>query len=112
MSLPGDESRSVPALTEAMRAWRAAHPQATFAEIEVKATRQVAALRRDLIAAAVAETAPEEPPVCPDCGRTMGRNGSRTRTLITSGAERVVVTGSRYRCSVCGTELFPPGPGA
>lgn len=109
MAMPaeGPSVDGVPALIEAMRTWRAAHPQATFAEIEVEATRQVAALRRALIAAAAAE-ASAEAPVCPDCGRGMGRNGMRTRTLITSQAERVVITGPRYRCSVCGTELFPP----
>lgn len=100
------------ALVTAMRAWRTAHPQATFAEIESEATRQVAGLRRDLIAAALDETEPAEAPVCPDCGRPMVRNGTRRRTLTTSGAERVTVTGRRYRCSACGTELFPPGPDA
>lgn len=40
---PADDPITVPALTAAMRAWRGAHPQATFAEIEGEATRQVAA---------------------------------------------------------------------
>ncbi len=93
---------------EAMRAWRAAHPDATFAEIEVEATRQVAALRADLIAAAVAAGDPPEAPACPTCGRSMDRNGTRTRTITTSGPEAVTVRGGRYRCSACGVELFPP----
>lgn len=95
-------------LMQAMRAWRAAHPTATFAEIEIEATRQVAALRRDLIQVAVTEETAVAAPVCPACGRLMARNGTRTRTLVTSGDETVPITGARYRCSACGTELFPP----
>jgi hypothetical protein len=110
MSFPADVP--VPdapaALVAAMRAWRAAHPTATFAEIEVEATRQVAALRRALIQAAVTDAAPATAPCCPDCGRSMARNGTRTRTLVTSGGEMVPITGARYRCSACGAELFPP----
>lgn len=92
----------------AMRAWRTAHPRATFAEIEVEATRQVATLRRDLIEAALAPVAADAVPACPACGRAMARNGTHTRTIITSQAERVTLTGPRYRCSACGTEVFPP----
>jgi hypothetical protein len=96
------------ALQQRMTAWRAAHPQATFAELEVEATRQVAALRAALIAVAIAASAPETVPPCPSCGAGMQRVGERTRTVTTSGAEPVTVTGGRYRCSACGAELFPP----
>ncbi|MBA2555755.1 MAG: hypothetical protein H0V12_00150 [Chloroflexi bacterium] len=96
-----------PTQVAAMRAWRSADPTATFAEIE--ATRQVAALRRDLIQAALTGDAPPAAaPPCPDCDRPMARNGSRTRAIMTSGGERVMLTGPRYRCSACGVELFPP----
>jgi predicted RNA-binding Zn-ribbon protein involved in translation (DUF1610 family) len=98
-----------PALLARIRAWRTAHPQATFADIEREAMRQTAALEAELIVAALDPVAADEAPVCPDCGRSMARNGTHTRTITTSHAERVVLTGSRFRCSVCGTELFPPG---
>lgn len=99
----------VPAdLHERMTAWRRAHPQATFADLEGEATRQVAALRAELIAVALAAGEPETAPACPTCGAIMQRVGERTRTVTTSGPERVDVTGGRYRCSACGAELFPP----
>jgi YgiT-type zinc finger domain-containing protein len=91
-----------------MTAWRQAHPQATFADMEVEATRQLAALRAELIAVALAAGEPETAPVCPACGTATQRVGERTRTVTTSGAERVTVTGGRYRCPACGAELFPP----
>jgi hypothetical protein len=110
MRVPADrpESRIDPSMLETMRAWRAAHPHATFAEIEVEATRQVAALRRELIAAALAAEEPAAAPNCPACGRAMVRNGTGQRTITTSQAERVPITGPRYRCPACGAERFPP----
>lgn len=99
----------VPAdLRARMTAWRRAHPTATFADLEVEATRQVAALRAELIAVALAAAEPETAPPCPTCGASMRRVGQQTRTVTTSGPERVDITGGRYRCSACGAELFPP----
>lgn len=95
-------------LRQRMTAWRQAHPRATFADMEVEATRQVAALRAELIAVALAASEPETAPACPTCSRPMVRVGARTRTVTTSGAEPVTVSGGRYRCSACGAELFPP----
>lgn len=86
----------------------AAHPTATFAEMEREATRQVAALRAELIAVALAASEPETAPTCRTCGGPMARVGERTRTVTTSGPEPVTVTAGRYRCSACGTELSPP----
>lgn len=110
MSIPLDCPTTAPSssLVEAMRTWSHDHPAATFAEIEVEATRQVAALRAALIRTALASREPTSAPECPTCGQAMVRNGTRTRTLTTSQTERVAITGHRYRCSVCETELFPP----
>ncbi len=96
------------ALKARMTDWRRAHPQATFADLEIEATRQVAALRAELIAVALATGDPVTAPVCPACGTTMSRVGTRLRTLTTSQAEPVPVSGHRYRCSACGAELSPP----
>jgi hypothetical protein len=102
------DSRPAADHAAAMRAWRAAHPDATFAEIEVEATRQVAALRAELIATALEAEPAATAPVCAACCRTMVRNGTRTRTLCTSQQERVPIRGARYRCPACGAELSPP----
>lgn len=96
------------ALRDRMTAWRQAHPTATFAEMEEEAERQVAVLRAELIAVAVAAGVPETAPVCPACGAPMQRVGQRTRTVLTRGAVPVTITGGRYRCSACGAELSPP----
>ncbi len=91
-----------------MTAWRRAHPTATFADMEGEATRQVAALRAELIAVALATGEPETAPACPACDAVMQRVGTQTRTVTTSGPERVTVRSGRYRCSACGAELSPP----
>lgn len=109
--LPRPQGSAFPldaSVMEGMRAWRAAHPRATFAEIEVEASRQVAALRAALIAAALEAGEPETAPECATCGQTMIRVGSTTRDVTTSHQEQVTVTGHRYRCSACGAELSPP----
>lgn len=102
------DAGAISSMVEVMRAWRAAHADATFADIEVEATRQVASLRTALIAAALTAEAPASAPDCTACGRVMERVGNRTRTITTSHQEPVPVTGPRYRCSACGAELFPP----
>ncbi|MBA3517230.1 MAG: hypothetical protein H0T75_06230 [Rhizobiales bacterium] len=102
------ESIAAPSVQEAMRAWRARHPHATFAEIEVAATRQVAAVRAELIRSALESGEPAIAPDCGACGRAMIRAGIQTRTIITSHQEAVTVRGQRYRCPACGAGLFPP----
>ncbi len=95
-------------LAARMTAWRRAHPTATFAEMEREATRQVAALRAELIAVALAASEPETAPTCRTCGGPMARVGERTRTVTTKWP------GTRHRH--CGTlpllglwdRAFPP----
>ncbi len=110
MPASSDESRpgASPVMLDAMRTWRATHPQATFAEIEGEARRQVAVLQAELIATALAVDDPAAVPTCDACGRAMVRNGSRRRTIVTDQAQRVTLAGPRYRCAACGAELFPP----
>ena len=91
-------------------AWRAAHPRATLAEIEVEVDRQLAAARAQLIAA-VAQAGPvgEGPPPCPECGAAMRWDGERVRRLTTTHDQTVTLTRRYARCPACGTGLFPPG---
>jgi YgiT-type zinc finger domain-containing protein len=105
---PLDPIPAPDALKARMTDWRTAHPRATFADLEIEATRQLAAMRAELIAVALVAAVPDTTPACPTCGGTMQRVGTRTRTLSTSQAEPVTVTGHRDRCSACGAELFPP----
>jgi len=95
-------------LFAAMHAWRAAHPRATLAEMEDEATRQVAGLRRDLMAAVLTPDEDVGPAPCPTCGQPMRPNGSATRTVTTQQGHPLVVQDTRLRCSACGTELSPP----
>jgi len=108
-TLPTLDPMPVPdALIVRMTAWRQAHPQATFRDLEIEATRQVATLRAALIAVALTTGEAVTAPDCPTCGTTMRRVGTRRRTITTSQAESVTVAGVRYRCSACGAELPPP----
>ncbi len=93
----------------ALRAWRAAHPQATFYEIEVETERQLARVRAALVGE-LARAGPAEAarPTCPHCGRSMHQVGRQARTVLLPHDEAVRLEGSRYRCPACGTGLFPP----
>ena len=83
--------------------WRQVHPQATFADLEIDATRQAAALRAELIAVTLATGDPETAPVCPACGTTMSRSG--TRCGRSSRARR-----NRSRWRAAATAARPAGP--
>lgn len=107
---PDDDAiAAAPTVREGMQTWRAAHPQATFLQIEQEATRQVAALRAALIQEALDAGEPADTPVCAGCDRAMVHNGMQARTIITSQREAVEVRGQRYRCPACGAGLSPPG---
>lgn len=107
MPVPSDHPAANPlsSLVETMRAGRATNYQATVAEIEREAARQVAAVQTELIHAALATREPAPAPECPTCGRVMVHNRTRTRTITTSQAGGATLTGSR--CSACRTALFP-----
>ena len=100
-----------------MEDWRAAHPQATLAEIEAEVETQVARLRARLLEDAAlasraadlaAQPATERPP-CPECGQTLQPRGQQTRTVLVRGNRDVRLRRSYAVCSACGTGLFPPG---
>lgn len=95
-----------------LRAWRAAHPQATFAEIEAATDYYLAPMRTALLAEAAQAAEIPERPACPQCGSALQRVGQRLRTVRTTQNQAVVVQGPGYRCPACGTGVFPPGRGA
>lgn len=90
------EIAAAPTVRAGMRAWRGAHPRATFLQIEEEATRQVAALRATLIQEALAAGEPADAPPCAACDRAMVRNGMYERTIITSQREAVEVRGRAF----------------
>ena len=92
-----------------LHAWRAAHPQATFYEIEVETERQLARVRAALVGELV-RAGPVEVarPACPHCGQPMQKVGRQARTVLLPHDEALTLEGPRYRCPACGTGFFPP----
>lgn len=108
--MPDDPTRHDPALTAIdrdLRRWRAAHPDATFTEIEQAVDAQLRDVRAGLLAGLAGE-ADDAASRCPDCGTRLIRRGTHTRTLWTQGDVPVVLTRSYATCPACGTGLFPP----
>ena len=96
----------------AIRQWRAAHPTATFAEIEAELDRELRAARARLLAAVVPDVPAGTPPICSTCGRSMVWRGTQERSLRTDGDQAVPLRRAYAHCPHCGSGLFPPGPDA
>ena len=100
---------------EALRAWRQAHPAASWEEIEDEVARQVAQLHAQGMAALTMGGEPGEgpgpdtPPACPACAGAMRPCGQRTRTRLTRTGRTVPLERAYYVCPACGAGLFPPG---
>lgn len=118
MSRPVDpavlRARALDVLAQ-MQQFNLTHPTATFTEIEDAVDAALAGLRQDLLTQSVQgqpladfRRATERPP-CPDCGHPLQANGQHQRQVVTQGNVPVPIVRTRGRCSVCGTELFPPG---
>jgi hypothetical protein len=98
-----------------MEAFNAAHPQATWAEIEAAVDGALAGLRRDLLADSIQGHAladfreAAERPVCPHCGSRLQADGQFLRQVRTQGDDVVPIARTRGRCPACGAAFFPPG---
>ena len=92
----------------ALAHWRAAHPDATLAEIEAAVDAHLSAYRVSLIMETAATDAPAERPSCPACGQAMQQAGTRSRTLCTAHDGALTVSDTTWRCPACGAGLFPP----
>lgn len=97
-----------------LRAWRAAHPKATLAEIERELDRRMARVRAQILtdlalASSAAELQSGAAPPCPECGGRLRDEGRRARTLVTLGDEAVTLERDYATCVRCGRRLFPPG---
>ncbi len=99
-----------------MKAWRDAHPTATFREIEEALEGRLAQLRADMLKAlASASEATEgrdeagERVACPQCGAPSYRHGYRTRKLKGQHDAEVELTRRYLTCPGCGHTFFPSG---
>ncbi len=112
-SFPNDEAwdATLAQARVALRRWRAAHPQATFTQIEVAVDAEMQRVRAQLVteaAGAQAGRGEAGDAVCPTCGERLHARGSRTRTVTVAGDEAVTLRRAYLVCPACGTGLFPP----
>jgi hypothetical protein len=96
-----------------LRAWRIAHPHATFAEIEAVVEAQLGRLRAQLIAETVppGQDAVRDPvrPTCPACAVPLVERGTHPRTVRVLGDQPVTLHRPYWTCPRCGGGVFPPG---
>ena len=100
--------------SQAIAQWRAAHPQATLAEIEAAVDEQMNRLRAGMIEE-VAQASPleqadaeQQTRKCPQCGERMQARGKHQRRLHTRGGHQVRLTRQYLSCPGCGYSFFPP----
>jgi len=108
-----DESMTTrqPDVLAQVLAWRQAHPQASFAELEAAVEAQLDQLRAQVLEQAVLAppaTAPARP-TCPACGGALQARGERERRLTVAGGQQVRLRRPYYWCSPCAAGVFPPG---
>lgn len=95
-------------VAEEMRAWYAAHPEATLSELEAALDARLDAARAAVLTELVAAEQPCQA-LCPSCGSALSRRGQQRRTLTTRGGEAVTLERGYLTCPGCGDGLFPPG---
>jgi hypothetical protein len=97
--------------------WRAAHPQATWTEIEAAVDERLDGMRARLLAdVALASrqadvTGPEagERATCTTCGSRLVAQGKQTRQVVTQGGRAVTLRRDYLLCPTCRVGHFPPG---
>jgi ribosomal protein S27AE len=100
-----------------MADWRAAHPKATFSEIEAALDERLNQVRARVLAdLAMASTAADlqaasgaERPRCERCGVMLQARGQSERGVVTQGGAEVKLRRSSATCPRCGDGSFPPG---
>lgn len=97
--------------------WRAAHPKATFREIEAELDARLNQMRARVLAdLALASAATglqaasrAERPRCATCRTVLRARGASDRTLLTQGGAEVRLERSYATCPQCGDGSFPLG---
>ncbi len=105
--------RSSQQASQSIAQWRAAHPEATLAEIEAAVDEQMNRLRAGMIEE-VAQASPleqagsgQQASQCPQCGERMQARGKHQRRLQTHGGHQVCLTRQYLSCPACGYSFFP-----
>ncbi len=94
--------------------WRATHPKATLAEIELAIDEQMHRLRARMIeqaaqASDAAESEASRGLVCEQCGQPLQARGRAKRRWQTHGGQEVEVERTYVTCPQCGGGFFPSG---
>lgn len=98
------------AMHQRLRAWRRAHPQASFDEIAEQVSQERKALMGELLEElASAGEAVALAPVCPNCGGAVENKGKKKRQVLHREGE-VQVERDYYYCPACRQGFFPSGP--
>ena len=99
-----------------MKAWRTAHPTATFEEIETTLETELSKVRAEMLsdlantsAAAEGQTADGERVRCPVCGGRTQRQGYRTRKLRAPHNHDIELRRRYLKCAACGHTFSPSG---
>lgn len=103
-------------ITSGIKDWRTANPKATFKEMELELDKRFARAKAKLLAdmalasmaADITASTEDERPVCRKCGGKLQSLGRRKRKLRGQHDAETELNRSYARCSVCGTEYFPP----
>lgn len=107
--MPPEPTEPIPDVHDALAAWHATHPDATFAELEAAVEEQLDHLRVQLLGERAAGVWVDEHPLCPECGATMTPQTTSTRRLLLRGDQPLDLDRRYVVCPRCGTGLFPPG---
>jgi hypothetical protein len=110
-------AEQIEAVVGGMRAWRAAHPRATFRQIAEAVDAELGPLRARMLAevaaagpaARLSEQPREGRPRCARCGGELVGRGRRRREVTTRGGVPVALEREYGVCASCKRGVFPPG---
>jgi hypothetical protein len=99
------------ALLEEANEWQAAHPDATWDELELEVLQLRRRFGEQLARVLVKHRAERQPvpgPQCPECGAEMHYKGQKERRLVSMLGE-IPLSRGYYYCARCQRSVFPPG---
>lgn len=103
--------KSAKAMEEALVAWRAGHPRASFDEIAEEVRKQREVLMGQLLAELAGQHGAGEVLVerqCPQCGGVLHYKGRKGRTVLHPEGQPQLERGYHH-CDECGHGFFPSG---